>query len=95
MNQLSENSPPPEDGEQKVSDFETDLSRLEDIVAQLEQGNLPLDDALQLYEEGIEAYRRCSKMLQKAETRVVKLIETLEGELREEELSQPEEEEGQ
>ncbi len=92
MSQLPEDRPAPETEERKVSDFETNLNRLEDIVSQLEQGSLPLDDALKLYEEGIEAYRGCSKLLEKAESRVVKLIETLEGKLREENLSLPGEE---
>ncbi len=73
-------------------DFESTLRRLEEIVSRLEQGNLPLDDALKLYEEGIGAYKGCRVLLQEAESRVLKLVETLEGELEEQELELPEEE---
>ncbi len=66
--------------------FEENLKRLEQIVSELEQGNLPLDTSLKLYEDGIKAYRACHELLQKAEAKVMKLVETLEGELKEEPL---------
>ncbi|MBS3761848.1 MAG: exodeoxyribonuclease VII small subunit [Planctomycetes bacterium] len=66
--------------------FEANIQRLEAIVSKLEDGNLPLDESLQLYEEGIEAYRTCHKILSNAETKVSKLVETLEGELQEKPL---------
>lgn len=72
--------------------FETNLRKLESIVSRLEQGDLPLDEALKLYEEGICAYRRCHEKLKSAESRVAKLVETLEGELTEEPFEPPEEE---
>lgn len=71
------------------SRFERDLQCLEEIVAQLEQGNLPLDRAMQLYEDGVAAYKRCRRLLRKAEIRVVKLVQTLEGELEEEGMELP------
>lgn len=64
--------------------FEENLTRLEEIVSELERGNLPLDKALRLYEEAVGAYRTCHSLLQQAEGKIVKLVETLEGELREE-----------
>ncbi len=70
--------------DQQHQGFEKDLERLEKIVAQLEQGSLPLDESLKLYEEGIKTYKRCRKLLKNAESRVVKLVESLEGELDEE-----------
>ena len=70
--------------------FEENLKRLEQIVAELEQGNLPLDKSLKLYEEGIRAYRSCCELLQQAEARVTKLVQTLEGGLKEEPLESPE-----
>lgn len=70
--------------------FETDLARLEDIVHRLEEGNLSLDESLKLYEEGVAAYRRCHKTLSEAELKVRKLVETVEGELKEEPFEPPE-----
>lgn len=53
--------------------FEEALSRLEEIVRHLERGDLPLDDSLALYEEGTGLIKACSKMLDEAEQKVVKL----------------------
>ncbi|MHC4788488.1 MAG: exodeoxyribonuclease VII small subunit [Planctomycetota bacterium] len=69
--------------------FEENLQRLEEIVQRLEEGNLPLDESLRLYEEGVEAFRRCQKLLSEADLKVSKLVETLEGELREEPFEPP------
>lgn len=69
--------------------FEQNLELLEGIVSRLEEGNLPLDESLRLYEEGVAAYRHCNKMLADAELKVRKLVETLEGELREEPFEPP------
>lgn len=71
------------------SSFEADLERLEKIVQKLEEGNLPLDESLRLYEEGVEAYRRCHETLGEAELKVRKLVETIEGELEEEPFEPP------
>ncbi len=53
--------------------FEESLSRLEEIVRHLEKGDLPLNDSLTLYEEGTGLIAACSKMLDEAEQKVVKL----------------------
>ena len=53
--------------------FEQSLSRLEEIVRHLEKGDLPLNDSLALYEEGTCLIAACSKMLDEAEQKVVKL----------------------
>jgi exodeoxyribonuclease VII small subunit len=66
--------------------FEQNLERLEQIVAELEKGNLGLDDSLNLFEEGIQRYRRCTQKLTSVETRIHKLVETLDGELEVEDL---------
>lgn len=50
--------------------FEDSLARLEQIVTQLEAGNLPLEDSLKVFEEGIALARRCAKYLGDAERRV-------------------------
>lgn len=68
----------------KVKDFESALKNLEDIVAQLEGGDLSLDRSLELFEEGVRISRFCSAKLQEAERKVEVLTKTAEGELKEE-----------
>ena len=53
--------------------FEQSLSRLEKIVDSLEQGETPLESAIELYEEGIALSKECMETLSKAELRVKKL----------------------
>ena len=53
--------------------FEDALGRLEEIVRHLEKGDMPLNDSLGLYEEGTGLIAACSKMLDEAEQKVVKL----------------------
>ena len=53
--------------------FEQSLARLDEIVRHLEKGDLPLSDSLALFEEGSALLASCSKMLDEAEQKVVKL----------------------
>ena len=48
-------------------DFETALTRLEEIVERLDDGNLPLADALALFKEGTSLAKRCRSLLSAAE----------------------------
>ena len=50
--------------------FEEAYTQLEDIVARLEAGNLPLEEAVSLYERGQVLARRCEELLEAAELRV-------------------------
>ena len=59
--------------------YETDLARVEDIVTELERSEVPLDDALRLFEEGVERLRAAQVALVQAEARVRKLIEDADG----------------
>lgn len=70
--------------ELKVKDFESALKSLEDIVVQLEGGDLTLDRALELFEEGIKVSRFCSAKLEEAERKVEILTRTADGALKEE-----------
>jgi exodeoxyribonuclease VII small subunit len=56
--------------------FEKALSRLEEIVRALEKGDLPLEDSIKLFEEGIRWSKTCMKMLEDAEKKVEVLIAT-------------------
>jgi exodeoxyribonuclease VII small subunit len=61
--------------------FEDSIVRLEKIVAQLQSGDLPLDRALELFEEGVGLSRQCQAQLEVAE-RKVELLLREKGELR-------------
>lgn len=58
-----------------LKNFETNLSDLEDLVEKLESGELDLEDALTLFEKGINLTRDCQKALSAAEQRVKVLVE--------------------
>jgi len=61
--------------------FEKDLERLEEIVSALEEGELPLDDALKRFEEGIKLAKRCEKALSEAEKKIEILTKNADGKL--------------
>ncbi len=63
----------------KKPTFEEALARLELIVARLEQGEVPLEEALGLFEEGTALMKQCSTALDKAEQKVAKLLPGLNG----------------
>ena len=65
----------------KKPDFEFALSRLETIVGKLESANLSLDDAMKLFEEGVQLSRDCQKYLEQAEGKVEILLKKAGGEL--------------
>jgi exodeoxyribonuclease VII small subunit len=60
-------------------DFETALKKLEEIVKKLENGDLSLDSALELFEEGIKLSRFCHTRLEEAERRVEILLKNNSG----------------
>lgn len=60
--------------------FEENITRLEEIVSQLERGDAKLADSLALFEEGTKLASVCSAMLDEAEQKVVKLQKGPDGE---------------
>ena len=60
-------------------DFETALKELEQIVEQLEAGDLPLEQSLELFEQGVRLSRDCQKRLDEAERRVEILLKDEAG----------------
>ena len=60
--------------------FEQQLTRLGDIVRQLERGDAPLAESLGLFEEGAALVASCTKKLDEAEQRIVKLRAGADGE---------------
>ena len=65
----------------KYREFEGALSRLEKIVGDLEEGDLSLEEALKLFEEGVQVSRYCARVLKEAERKVEILTRSQEGEL--------------
>ena len=63
----------------KQPDFEQAMNRLNEIVKQLEQGEVPLNESLALFEEGTALIAGCGKLLDEAEQKVVKLRKGADG----------------
>ena len=61
--------------------FEKAMQRLEQIVEDLEKGELDIDKSLEIFEEGIKMSRVCSKKLNEAEAKIEKLTQNQKGEL--------------
>lgn len=66
--------------------FEASLAELEEIVTKLEDGDLPLDASLELFEKGIKLSRECRERLTTAERRIEVLMKDADGSLRAEAL---------
>ena len=58
-----------------IKDFEAAIAELESIVKKLEDGDLPLETSLQLYERGVQLSRFCHSSLEEAERRIEVLNE--------------------
>ncbi|MDD6762120.1 MAG: exodeoxyribonuclease VII small subunit [Clostridiales bacterium] len=71
--------------------FEASMAELEEVVAQLETGDISLDDSLKLFEKGIKLAKSCQKKLDEAERRVKILTADAEGEMTEEDFGGVEE----
>ncbi len=65
----------------KTKSFEDSLEELETIVGQLEGGDLPLEESLDLFEKGIRLSRDCRERLSKAESRIEVLTKDADGEI--------------
>jgi|TARA_B100000767_G_scaffold251181_1_gene253971 exodeoxyribonuclease VII small subunit len=64
-----------------TKDFESSLEKLEEIVAELESGDLPLEKSIKAFEDGIKLTRHCQNLLSKAELKIQKLVESSDGSL--------------
>jgi exodeoxyribonuclease VII small subunit len=69
--------------------FEAALKQLEDIVQRLEKGELPLEESLVLYEQGIRLSRLCHGKLEEAEGRIELLMKDARGDLMLDEAGKP------
>jgi exodeoxyribonuclease VII small subunit len=76
------NQPAPKKTEApKKPDFERSLARLEEVVRRLESPQLSLDEAMKLFEEGVELSHECQKQLEAAEGRVEILLKKADGKM--------------
>jgi exodeoxyribonuclease VII small subunit len=62
-----------------VRSFEQSMSALETIVRELERGDLPLEESLKLFEEGVKLSRECQERLRQAERRIELLLRDDDG----------------
>ena len=61
--------------------FEESLKELEQIVTQLEEGDLALEESLKLFEDGVRLSRECRERLTSAERRIEVLMKEADGSL--------------
>ena len=66
---------------EKSLDFEKSLAKLESIIEQLEDGELPLNESIKTFEEGVKLTKHCQELLTKAELKIQKLLEKDDGTL--------------
>ncbi len=64
---------------EKKQTFESSLKELERIVSRLEDGDLPLEDSLKLFEDGVKLSRECQERLNQAERRIEILLKDESG----------------
>jgi exodeoxyribonuclease VII small subunit len=65
-----------------LATFEESLKQLETIVGQLERGDLPLEDSLKMFEEGMRISSQCKKELDDAEGKVQILLKQRDGSMK-------------
>lgn len=66
----------------RANDFEKAFQQLETIVKRLESEELPLDEALQLFEEGIRLSRLCNQKLEEVEKKIELILADAKGQPR-------------
>jgi exodeoxyribonuclease VII small subunit len=71
--------PTPKAAEEAQPDFETAMRDLEELVARLEQGDLPLEESLAAFERGVILTRACQTALKQAEQKVEILLKKAGG----------------
>lgn len=71
-----------------MASFEESLTKLEEIVAQLERGDLSLEDSVKLFEDGTRLSTECRKQLEEAEGKVELLVKQRDGSMKREPFGQ-------
>jgi len=67
-----------------LAGFEESLRKLEEIVAELEKGDLSLEDSVRRFEEGTRLSAECRKLLEEAEGKVEMLVKQRDGSMKRE-----------
>ena len=75
---------------ESAADFETALTRLDEIVSALENGSSRLEESLALFEEGVTLIRACNERLEQAEQKVKILVNNGNGSYDERDFSKTE-----
>jgi exodeoxyribonuclease VII small subunit len=65
-----------------LASFEESLKKLESIIGKLEQGDLPLDESVRLFEEGVKLSDACKADLETAEGKVQMLLKQKDGSMK-------------
>jgi exodeoxyribonuclease VII small subunit len=65
----------PKDGDTPAITFEQAMESLESIVAKLENGDVPLETAIELFQEGMSLSKLCGQKLEQVERRIEMLVE--------------------
>ena len=68
-----------DNNDEQPKSFEASLEALEEIVHKLEDGDLPLEKSLELFEDGIRLSRQCQERLNQAERRIEVLLRDNQG----------------
>ena len=71
--------------------FEKRIERVEEVLRKLEDGDLPLEKSVELYEEGVKLLSSCYETLDKMEGKIMKLVKTDDGKLTSEPFEKEEE----
>jgi len=79
----------PKGKKQEDLTFDEALRQLEELAAKLEEGDIPLEDALQVYERAVGLFTHCRGRLDTMEQRIELLTEDLEGSLKTEPADVP------
>ncbi|MDE0723669.1 MAG: exodeoxyribonuclease VII small subunit [Alphaproteobacteria bacterium] len=61
--------------DKKDMSFEDGMKNLEGILQKLETGDMPLEDAMKSFEEGMKLHGHCKKLLDEAELKIEKIVE--------------------
>lgn len=77
-----------------VLPFDKAMAEFKSVVERLEAGNLPLEESIALFEQGVLLQRRCERMLSEAELRFQRLVESAGGKIRALDLSLGESDDG-
>ncbi len=68
--------------------FEQLITELGDTVKKLDNGQTPLDEAMDLFEKGVKLTKQCNKILDEAQNKISILLKNSEGEIKEEKLEE-------